>query len=74
MCKNGSKFWKVSNKLTHILEYNNDDEMNYYYIEYFSYLLADLLGIPINNDINYKKQFNKINKISLNEMIKYLLI
>jgi ubiquitin-activating enzyme E1 len=69
LCKDGSKFWKGSNRLPHILEYNSDDEMDYYYIEYFSYLLADSLGIPINNDINYKKQFNNINKISVNDKI-----
>jgi len=69
LCKDGSKFWKGSNRLPHILEYNNEDEMNYYYIEYFSILLADSLGIPINQDINYKKEFLKINKISIKDEI-----
>ena len=69
LCKDGSKFWKGSNRLPHILEYNNDEEMNYYYIEYFSYLLAESLGIPINNDLNYKKEFLKLNKISTNDEI-----
>ena len=63
LCKDGSKFWKGSNRLPHILEYNNDEEMDYYYIDYFSYLLANSLGIPINTDKNYKKIFLKINKI-----------
>ena len=69
LCQDGSKFWKGSNRLPHILEYNNDEEMNYYYIEYFSYLLADSLGIPINNDLIYKKDFLKLNKISANDEI-----
>ena len=69
LCKDGTKFWKGSNRLPHILEYNIEEEMNYYYIEYFSYLLADSLGIPINLDINYKKDYLKIKKISINEGI-----
>ena len=69
LCKDGSKFWKGSNRFPHILEYNNDEEMNYYYIDYFSYLLADSLGIPINTDLNYKKQFLKLNKIFKNDEI-----
>jgi len=64
LCKDGSKFWKGSNRLPHIIEYNDDEESYYYYIEYFSYLLADSLGIPINTDTNYKKEFIKLNKIS----------
>jgi hypothetical protein len=43
--------------------------INYYFIEYFSYLLADSLGIPINTDINYKKHFLKISKINANDEI-----
>ena len=69
LCKDGSKFWKGSNRLPHILEYNYEDEMNYYFVEYFSFLLADSLGIPINKDIIYKKEFVKINKISINDKI-----
>lgn len=69
LCKDGTKFWKGSNRMPHILEYNSDEEMNYYYIEYFSYLLADSLGIPINLDINYKKDYIKIKKNSINEGI-----
>ena len=69
LCKDGSKFWKGSNRLPHILEYNNNEEMRYYYIEYFSYLLADSLGIPINSDLNYKKEYVNIKKISLDEEI-----
>jgi ubiquitin-activating enzyme E1 len=65
--ENGTKFWKGSNRLPHILEYNPDDETNFYYIDYFSYLLSDSLGIPYNNDINYKKKFLKINEISEND-------
>lgn len=70
LCKDGSKFWKGSNRLPHIIEYNHTQEMNFYYIEYFSYLLADSLGIPINMDMNYKKEFIKLNKISNHEIIK----
>ena len=69
LCKDGSKFWKGSNRLPHVLEYNNDEEINYYFIEYFSYLLADSLGIPINTDTNYKKHFLKLNKISVSDEI-----
>ena len=69
LCKDGSKFWKGSNRLPHILEYNSEEEMNYYYIEYFSYLLANSLGIPINEDLKYKKEFLKLNKISSNDEI-----
>ena len=53
--------------MPHALEYNNDEENNYYYIDYFSYLLADSLGIPINKDKNYKKEYLKKLKFSLNE-------
>ena len=67
LCKDGTKFWKGSNRLPHILDYNSDEEAYYYYIEYFSYLLADSLGIPFNTDLNYKKEFIKINKISTND-------
>ena len=69
LCKDGSKFWKGSNRLPHVLEYNNGEEINYYFIEYFSYLIADSLRIPINTDINYKKQFLKIDKINANDDI-----
>jgi ubiquitin-activating enzyme E1 len=65
--ENGTKFWKGSNRLPHVLEYNPDDETNFYYIEYFAYLLADSLNIPYNNDINYKKEFLKLSEISLND-------
>ena len=65
--ENGSKFWKGSNRLPHILEYNPDDETNFYYIEYFAYLLSDSLNIPYNNDINYKKEFLKKNEIYEND-------
>ena len=67
LLENGTKFWKGSNRLPHILEYNPDDETNFYYIEYFSYLLADSLNIPYNNDIKYKKEFLKLNEISMND-------
>ena len=68
-CKDGSKFWKGSNRIPHILEFNSDFDIYYYYLEYFSFLLADSLGIPINNDINYKKNISKMIKISENEEI-----
>ena len=69
LCKDGSKFWKGSNRLPHVLEYNNEEEINFYFIEYFSYLLADSLKIPINKDINYKKQFLQLNKINIKDDI-----
>ena len=69
LCKDGSKFWKGSNRLPHIIEYNSEDDFHYYYIEYFAYLLADSLNIPINKDIKYKKEFINLIKISLNEEI-----
>lgn len=69
LCKDGSKFWKGSNRLPHIIEYNNEEKINYYYIEYFSYLLADSLGIPINTDADYKKQFLQLREINLNDEI-----
>ena len=65
--ENGTKFWKGSNRLPHLLEYNPDDETNFYYIEYFAYLLADSLDIPYNSDINYKKKFLKLKAISMND-------
>jgi len=65
--ENGSKFWKGSNRLPHILEYNPDDETNFYYIEYFAYLISESLNIPYNNDLNYKKEFLKENKINDND-------
>ena len=67
--ENGSKFWKGSNRLPHILEYNPDDETNFYYIEYFAYLLSDSLNIPYNSDTNYKKEFLKKNEIDENDEI-----
>ena len=69
LCNDGSKFWKGSNRLPHILKYDNNEEINYYYIEYFSYLLADSLGIPINTDLNYKKEFLKLVKVSTSDEI-----
>jgi ubiquitin-activating enzyme E1 len=67
--KDGSKFWKGSNRFPHILEFDKDFEINYYYLEYFSYLLADSLGIPINKDLNYKKEFSKLISFDENEEI-----
>lgn len=69
LLKDGSKFWKGSNRLPHVIEFNADDDINFLYIEYFSYLLADSLGIQINRDINYKKQLLKLNNITENEEI-----
>ena len=69
LCKDGSKFWKGSNRLPHIIEYNSNYEPCYYFVEYFSYLLADCLGIPINKDIDYKKEFLNLKIISKNEEI-----
>ena len=69
LLEDGSKYWKGSNRLPHMIEFNIDDDTNYFYIEYFSYLLADSLGIPLNTDINYKKQFLKLIKISENDEI-----
>ena len=71
LCKDGSKFWKGSNRIPHIIEYNSEDDFYYYYIEYFAYLLADSLGVPINTDIKYKKEFIKLLKISFNEEIYF---
>ena len=65
--EDGSKFWKGSNRLPHILEYNPDDEIFFYFIEYFSYLISDSLNIPYNNDINYKKEYLKRIKIDEND-------
>ena len=67
--KDGSKFWKGSNRFPHILEFDKDFETNYYYLEYFSYLLADSLGIPINKDLSYKKDFSKFISFDENEEI-----
>ena len=67
LLKDGSKFWKGSNRLPHIIEFNIKEDINYLYVEYFSYLLANSLGIPINTDINYKKQFLKLSKIDEND-------
>ena len=43
LCKDGSKFWKGSNRIPHIIEYNINYEPCFYFVEYFSYLLADCL-------------------------------
>ncbi len=67
--KDGNKFWKGSNRLPHSIEFNAEDDMNFFYINYFSYLLAYSLRIPINTDMNYKKQILKLNKINENENI-----
>ena len=69
LLEDGSKFWKGSNRLPHVIEFDIKDDINYLFIEYFSYLLANSLGIPINNDTNYKKQFLKLNKINENEAV-----
>ena len=69
LLKDGSKFWKGSNRLPHIMEFNAEDDIDYLYVDYFSYLLADSLGIQINTDINYKKQYLKLNKINENDII-----
>ena len=66
--KDGSNFWKGSNRLPHIINYEEDDNY-FYYIEYLSYLLAESLGIPINTDVNYKKNFSKLINFSKNEEI-----
>jgi len=67
LCQDGSKFWKGSNRLPHTLEYNSDNIMMYNYIDYFAFLLADSLGIPINNDLNYKKKYIDLIKVEINE-------
>ena len=67
LCQDGSKFWKGSNRLPNILEYNSGNKMMYDYLEYFSFLLADSLGIPINNDSNYKKKYTELIKIEIDE-------
>ena len=64
--KDGSKFWKGSNRLPHVLNYDSDDN-HYYYLEYFSYLLADSFGIPFNTDKNYKIEFSKLINLSSHE-------
>ena len=69
LLNDGSKFWKGSNRLPHIIEFDINDDLNYFYIEYFSYLLANSLGIPINSDIKYKKQILKLSKINENKGI-----
>ena len=69
LLKDGSKFWKGANRIPHTIVFNIDDDINYLFIEYFSYLLADSLSIPINNDTNYKKQFLKLSKINVTEGI-----
>ena len=67
--KDESKFWKGSNRLPHIVEFNLMNDIDYYYIDFFAYLLADSLGIQINTDINYKKQFLKFDKIDENDIL-----
>ena len=69
LLKDGTKFWKGANRIPHTIVFNIDDDINYLFIEYFSYLLADSLSIPINNDTNYKKQFLKLSKINVTEGI-----
>lgn len=72
LCKDGSKFWKGSNRLPHKIEYKSEDDFNYYYIEYFAYLLADSLNVPINKDINYAKEFINSIKISFDEELYFV--
>ena len=67
LCKDGSKFWKGSNRLPHKIEYSMEDDFHYYYIEYFAYLLSDCLNVPINKDTKYKKEFINSIKISFND-------
>ena len=69
LLKDGSKFWKGSNRLPHVINFTIEDEINFLYIEYFSYLLANSLGIHVNRDINYKKEVLKLNKIYENDLI-----
>ena len=64
--KDGSNFWKGSNRIPHIINYEENDNY-FYYLEYLSYLLAESLGIPINTDINYKKNFCELITFSKNE-------
>ena len=68
--KDGTNFWKGSNRLPHIINYE-DNDYYFYYLEYLSYLLAESLVIPINNDINYKKNFSKLIKFSKNDEILF---
>ncbi len=70
--KDGSNFWKGSNRLPHILKYEENDNY-YYYLEYFSYLLAESLGIPINTDKDYKIKFCKLITFPKNEEILFNL-
>ena len=69
LLKDGSKFWKGIIRIPHTIVFNIEDDINYLFVEFFSYLLADSLSIPINNDINYKKQFLKLSKINVTEGI-----
>jgi hypothetical protein len=52
-----------------VINFTIEDEINFLYIEYFSYLLANSLGIHVNRDINYKKEVLKLNKIYENDLI-----
>ena len=63
------KFWKGSNRLPHIIDFNVEDNSIYLYIEYFAFLLADSLSIQTCTDINYKKKFLELCKINENEGI-----
>ena len=69
LCKDGSKFWKGSNRLPHITEYQTEIDFHFSFINNFAILLADSLNIPINNDIKYKKEFVKLIEISLDDEI-----
>ena len=54
--KDGSNFWKGSNRIPHIINYEENDNY-FYYLEYLSYLLDESLGIPINkNKINHNEE------------------
>ena len=69
LCKDGNKFWKGSNRLPHIIEYDAENDFHFFFIDNFALLLANSLGIPINTDIKYKKEFIKLIKISLEKEI-----
>ena len=69
LLEDGSKFWKGSNRLPHIIDFNVEDNSIYLYIEYFAFLLADSLSIQTCTDINYKKKFLELCKINENEGI-----
>ena len=52
-----------------MIEFNPENDIDYLYIEYFSYLLANSLGIPMDKDRNYKMQYLKLNEININDEI-----